>query len=131
MSVSNVPLFTQTPVWSEVQISVANTARDGTGTLGTVFTAGTNGALIDYVLMQAIVTTAAGMIRLFMNDGTNKRLFAEIATNAVTISNTVIGDRHVWAPDNNLPLPVPGTYQILAGTVNAEAWNVVAIGGAY
>lgn len=131
MATSNVPTLTQTPVLAEVQIATANTARDGTGTLGTVYTSPANGALIDYVIIQATVTTAAGMIRLFVYDGTNTRLLAEIPTAAVTPSGTVAADRHVWFPDGNLPLPLPGTYVLKAGTNNAEAWNILAVGGAF
>src|ERR1700743_191257 len=60
-------------------ISTANSNRDGTGTLGTVLTAGANGTLIPSVVVKAQGNTTAGAIRLFIFDGTNTRLFTEIS----------------------------------------------------
>src|ERR1051326_122814 len=59
-----------------VTISTANSNLDGTGTLGTVFTAsaGNKGALISSVIIKAQVSTTPGMVRLFIYDGTNTRL---------------------------------------------------------
>ncbi|NBX74718.1 MAG: hypothetical protein EBQ89_10555, partial [Alphaproteobacteria bacterium] len=67
------PNFAGTPLAGNAQISTANTNRDGTGTLGTVVTAGASGSRIEEIVIEATGTTTAGMIRLFLNDGTNTR----------------------------------------------------------
>ena len=52
------------------QISTANTNRNGTGTIGTVFTGAAGGSRIDDITITATGTTTAGVVRLFINDGT-------------------------------------------------------------
>jgi hypothetical protein len=113
-------------------LSVANTARDGTGTLATVFTAGAGGSRIDAIDLQATVTTTAGMIRLFIQDGTNARLVAEFPVLAQTPSATAVA----WSRMLNtntmtplLPIILPTGYSLRASTNNAEAFNVIAFGG--
>lgn len=73
-----------------VTISTANAGLDGSGTLGTVFTAstGNKGALISSVTVKAQVSTTPGMVRLFIYDGTNTRLLTEVQVPAVTKSAT-------------------------------------------
>lgn len=114
------------------QISTANTNRDGTGTIGTVFTAGSNGSRIDMIDLQATATTTAGMIRLFVHDGTNAILIGELPVTAVTPSGTL----PAWTAQLNtntmtqlLPITIPTGWSLRASTNNAEAFNIVAFGG--
>ena len=71
------------------QISVANTNRNGTGTLVTIFTGATNGSRVDDIYIVATGTTTAGVVRLFISDGSNIRLWQEILVTAITPSTTV------------------------------------------
>ena len=50
----------------KVLISTANSNLDGTGTLGTVLTAASNGTLIKAITVKAQVNTTEGMVRLFL-----------------------------------------------------------------
>ncbi len=60
------PVFVGTPkVWQQA-IATANTARDGTGTLADVVTAGASGSRIDKIRVVASGTTTAGVIRIFL-----------------------------------------------------------------
>jgi hypothetical protein len=117
-------------------ISTANTNRDGSGTIGTVFTAGSSGSRIDMIEVQATGTTTAGMVRLFVYDGSNARLIGEIPVVAVTPSGT----QPAWAAlmtsnpvgvVGNIPLPlvIPTGYSLRASTQNAETFNVIGFGG--
>lgn len=114
------------------QISTANTNRDGTGTIGTVFTAGANGSRIDMIDLQATGTTTAGMIRLFVHNGTNAFLLGEVPVLANTPSGTV----PAWTAQLNantmtqlLPIVLPTGWSLRASTHNAEEFNVIAFGG--
>lgn len=129
MAVTATPVFAQTPVCANGQVSAANTARDGSGTIVTLFTAGANGARIEYIRAKATVTTTAGMVRIFIstNGGTDKRLLAEINIAAATVSATVQGAEGEYRP--TLPLMLPASALIYASTHNAEAINVFAHGG--
>ena len=81
--------YAATPKCGIGQVSVTNTNRDGTGTIETVFSAGTSGSRIDAIDLKAVGTTTAGMIRLFIHDGVNARLLTEVPVTALTPSGTL------------------------------------------
>lgn len=104
------------------QISTANTNRNGTGTIGTVFTAGSNGSRIDDISIDATGTTTAGVVRLFINDGSTSYLWQEILVSAITPSTTV----QVWSYTLlNQALLLPSGWSLRASTNNAETFNVI------
>ena len=128
------PNFAAIPKVGTGALSVANTNRDGTGTIVTLFTAGSSGSRIDSIVIQATATTTAGMVRLFIHDGTNARLYDEVPVFAVTPAASV----PAWsvALGNNAPLStgryplmLPSGSSLRASTHNAEAFNVHVIGG--
>lgn len=133
MAANTTPIFTLTPVASGVRISTANTNRDGTGTLGSVKTGGTNGTRIDRVVITATGTTTAGMIRLFIDDGGGTiKAIKEISVTAITPSGTLAAFTYEWFRNDSLPLVVlPNGYILKAGTNNAESFDVMAFGGDY
>lgn len=130
MAANSAPSFTL-PVNSigHVVISTANTNLDGTGTLGTVITAGAEGTLVELVRVKATVTTTAGMVRLFLHDGTNARLHKEIDVTAATPSGTVKSFEAEYTPTK--PLKLPTGWSLRASTHNAESFVVEALGGNY
>lgn len=124
--------YASTPKCGVGQVSVANTNRDGTGAIVTVFSAGASGSRIDAIDLKAVGTTTAGMIRLFIHDGTNARLLTEVPVTAITPSGTLPS----WEAQLNtntmtqvLPLVLPTGYSLRAATNNAETFNVIALGG--
>lgn len=122
------PAFASTPRLGSAQIATANTNRDGTGTLGNVFTGGANGSRIDRVRITATVTTTAGMVRLYVYDGTNTRLIREVVVSAITVAAGTAG----FTAEIEFPggLLLPDSNHILkASTHNAETLNVFAVGG--
>jgi hypothetical protein len=120
--------FANVPRVSGVTISTANTNRDGTGTLGTVITAGANGTRIDRIRAQAIVTTTAGRVRLFLYDGANYYALEELPIAAATVSATVSGAAADVTFGDLRPLTLPSGWSIAAGTHNAEDITVTAYG---
>ncbi len=114
--------YASTPRAALGQVSTANTARDGTGTLGTIFTAGSSGSRVDDILIVATGTTTAGMVRLFVHDGTNARLWAEVPVTAVTPSGTVAAFTSTLL---NQALILPNGWSLRASTHNAETFNVI------
>lgn len=104
------------------QISVANTNRNGTGTLVTIFTGATNGSRVDDIYIVATGTTTAGVVRLFISDGSNIRLWQEILVTAITPSTTVA----VWSYTLlNQALLLENGWSLQAATNNAETFNVI------
>jgi hypothetical protein len=107
---------------AQAQISTANTNRNGTGTIATVMTGATNGTRIDDIYIVSTGTTTAGVVRLFISDGTNVRLWQEILVTAITPSTTVA----VWsAALINVGLILESGWSLQASTNNAETFNVL------
>jgi hypothetical protein len=131
---ATTPNFSATPKFGSVNITTANANRDGTGTIGTVFTAGSSGSRIDSIIIVATATTTAGMIRLFIHDGTSARLFDEIPVIAITPANSTptfnaaVGTNTPLL-SNRYPISIPTGYSLRASTHNAESFNIHAIGG--
>ena len=118
---STTAQYASTPVTEVAQISAANTSRDGTGTIADVLTAGANGTRVDDISLVATGTTTAGVVRLFLNDGTNIRLWKEILVTAVTPSTTVAVWKGVFV---DLALILATGWKIQASTHNAETFNI-------
>jgi hypothetical protein len=113
--------YAATPRTANAVLSVANTNRDGTGTIATVITAGSSGSRVDDVYITSYSTTTAGVIRLFLHDGTNARLWQEILVTAVTPSAT----QQVWSYALlNQALILATGWSLRASTNNAETFNV-------
>lgn len=117
--------YAATPRAAYTQISAANTNRDGTGTIVSVITGGTNGSRVDDITIQATGTTTAGMVRLYLSldGGTTNRLVREIAVTAATPSGTV---QAFTTSLSNLALLLPNNTAVLrASTHNAETFNII------
>lgn len=120
------PQYAATPKIGIGQLSTANTNRDGTGAIVTVLSAGASGTRIERSMIKATGTTTAGMVRLYIHDGTNARLFAEVPVPAVTPSASVPAFEDEIIFEDGLVLPA--NYSLRASTHNAEAFNVIAMG---
>lgn len=77
--------------WNANNITAANTALDGTGTVETCFTAGTNGARVNRLNVVHRGTNVATVMRFFMNNG---------ATNATAANNVLLKEATI--PANTL-----------------------------
>jgi hypothetical protein len=64
------PGFAATPRAAVGAVSAANTARDGTGTIVTVFTAGSSGSLVETIVAKATGDPADSIVNIFLHDGT-------------------------------------------------------------
>ena len=125
--------------WAAVALTAANTAKDGTGTITTVFTgnaAGNNaGNFVQKLVARALGTNVATVLRVFINNGSanttaaNNSLIAELTLPATTLSEVAA------QPDYVLPLNfvVPAGYKLncTLGTAVAAGFAVTVIGGEY
>ena len=116
------------PVIGSVLVSTANTNHDGTGTVATVITSAGAGYAIRRITVKAIVTTTAGMVRIFIYTGSAYFLWKEIAITAITVSASVAGFEYVIELFNDEELLLPSGYSIRASTHNAESFHVTAEG---
>ena len=117
-------------------IKTANTAKDGTGTVNTIFTAdATNGSYVDRVIMRPAGSNIATVVRIFVNNGganttpANNVLVAEFTCPQVTLSENS-AQVHLELP---LQIALPATYRLYAviGTSIAAGLFISAHGGDY
>jgi hypothetical protein len=120
------PAFAVTPRIASVNVATANTNRDGSGTVATLITGAATGTRIAEIVVQARVTTTAGMVRIYLYDGSSYRFFDEVAIAAATVSASVKGTR-VSTSYNNLVLP-SASWSLVVSTHNAESMDVTALG---
>jgi hypothetical protein len=130
------PIFPKNGKVSWATIATANTAKDGTGTVGTIFTAdATNGSRIDTVKVRSLGTNVATVLRIFINNGStnatagNNSLYMEQTISATTLSE-VAAQTDIEIPVD-IVLPAGYKINITIGTTVAAGLSVVAIGGDY
>ena len=123
---ADIPAFASVPATAQVQIATANTARDGTGTIGTLITAPAAGTRVDDIVICAAGTTTAGIVRMFIHDGTDYRLLQEILVTDITPSTTVAV---FVAKLTNLGIVLKSGWSLRFSTHNAETFNVVMTRG--
>lgn len=126
-----IPQFAATPKIGSVLISTADTSRTGPTNAGIVLSAGTNGTRINRVQVVATATTTAGTVRLFLHDGSNFRLVAEIPVTAITPGGTTQVFSATLSDATNidfLPIVLPNGWSLRAATHNAESFAVTAHG---
>ncbi len=135
-----------TPIYSKIGdiqwgslLLTANTAKDGTGTVVTIFTAdATNGGRVERIKVQAVGTNTATVLRIFINNGStnataaNNTLFAELTLPATTLSEVASqpDPAAVWVA---FPVVLPPGYKLNAtiGTTIAAGVILTAIAGKY
>lgn len=145
MAANTVPIYTRTGQieWNTANLTTANTAKDGTGTVAVIFTAdATNGGRVERVRAIARGTNVATVLRIFTNNG---------GTNTVAANNTLYANKSIAATTNSetaallvnelpdtvdttaFPLVLPIGHRLLAtiGTTVASGLSVTAIGGSY
>jgi hypothetical protein len=138
MAANTSPIFTGTPdiQWASPALTAANTAKDGTGTVFTVFIAdATNGGYVHKLVARAAGTNVATVLRVFINNGAanttaaNNVLFTEMTLPATTLIETAA------QPAYELPLNValPAGYKIncTIGTAVAAGYLLSVVGGKY
>ena len=123
---ATTPQYASIPKNGAVNIATANTARDGTGTMGTLITGSANGTRVDDIYITARATTTAGMIRMFLSDGTNHYMIAELIVTAVTSSATV----PAWSqPIMNQGIVLQSGWSLRFSTEKAESFNIAVTRG--
>lgn len=114
------------------QVSAANTNRDGTGTIVSLITGVAAGTRINKIRVKAVGTTTAGMVRIYFFDGTNIRMYREVAVTAITPSATVkTFEEEILFDDADAPILAGVTQELRASTHAAETFNIIVEGGDY
>lgn len=135
MPANTSPIFPVVPNVGWGKLLTANTAKDGTGTVVTVFTAGANGARVDEIRVRALGTNVATALRVFQNNGstnataTNNTLIAGSTIAAATISEVAeFGETIIQI---NKSIPAGHVINTTIGTTVAAGLQVTCYGGDY
>ena len=137
MAINTAPIFTKKGdiQWSPTALNAANTAKDGTGSVSTVFTAGADGAFVQRLVARALGTNVATVLRIFINNGgvnttaANNALIAEMTLPATTLSETVALPPYELAL--NMALPAGYKLHCTIGTAVAAGYMLAIVGGTY
>ncbi len=122
--------------WRATVLNTQNTAKDGTGTVLTCFTAdATNGGFVQRIRFRAAGTNIATVARVFINNGSanstpaNNILYDEITLAATTLSE--VAALAVYELPLNFALPPGYKLNVTLGTTVAAGYYVSVIGGKY
>jgi hypothetical protein len=135
MAQNTQPIFPLVPKINFGFVTTANTAKDGTGTIVPVFTAGAFGSRLDTIRIRARGTNVATVLRVFINNGqtnttaTNNTLFTER-----TIASTTLSEVAALAETEiSFTTALPAGYVVFVtiGTTIAAGLNVTGVGGDY
>lgn len=125
--------YAATPKVGAALLTTADTSLTAPTTVGTVLTAGASGSRIDYIEVMGVATTVAGLINLFIYDGTTYHLWQQIPVIAVTTSTTGASFTANISSNGNaniMPLTLPTGYSLRATTTVAQTGvKVIAYGG--
>lgn len=138
MAANTNPIYTKNGRidWGSAVIATANTAKDGSGTVVTAFTAdATNGSYVQRIRFRAAGSNVVTVARIFVNNGSanstpaNNILYDEITLPATTLSETAA----LALYELPLNLVLPAGYKILVtiGTTVAAGYYVSCVGGDY
>jgi len=145
MAANTAPIYTLAPdvQWGSTDgnggaagpLKTANTAKDGTGTVLTVFTAGADGSYVQEIQARSAGTNVASVMRVFLNNGSsnatiaNNILIAELQLPATTLTEiAALADYTI-----NIQRAIPAGYKlnVTLGTTVAAGYFVSCFGGNY
>lgn len=124
------PGFAATPRQGQATIATAETGLVTPTNVGTVFTAGASGSRVERLRAVGAATTAAGLVNVFLHDGSNYRLIRSIVVAVAVPSATV----PAWGSDGSGMITFEGGLMLPSGwslrvtTTIAQTIHVTADG---
>lgn len=138
MAANTAPIFSSLGdiEWGTTALTTQNTAKDGTGTVLTCFTAdATNGGFVQRIRFRAAGTNIATVARVFINNGsTNATAANNILYDEITLASTTLSEvaaLAVYELPLNFALPPGYKLNVTLGTTVAAGYYVSVIGGKY
>jgi hypothetical protein len=138
MPANTNPIFILTPNNALARTTAANTASDGTGTLVSLVTSGSNGTRVDAVRFRnsepGLTASSAMVHRIFLTDNSSQyKLIGEIATPSGAKSASAIGATSIYVFDQPIIMKSGSTMSV-AQSVYAgqqDQFDVQAFAGDY
>ena len=130
---STTAQYAATPKVGSATLTTADTSLTAPTTVGTVLSAGASGTRIDYIEIIGVATTVAGLVNLFIHDGTNYILWQQVPIVAITSATTTpafVANLSSNSNANVMPLTLPTGYSLrAAASVTQTGVRVTAYGG--
>ena len=135
MAANTNPIFALTPKVGFATLTTANTAKDGTGAVSTILTAGASGMYVDKIKAIPLGTNVASVLRVFLNNGAdqtsaaNNTLLFEKSLPATTLTEVAAQTEQVIS----IGFAIPAGYKlnVAIATAVAAGWAVSGVGGDY
>lgn len=99
------PAFAVTPHIGVASVSVANTARDGSGTIVDVISAGLTGTRINELVLKATADPADSTVTFFLHNGAAWTIFDEWDLGDAAAGSTTVASYRERRVYDNLVLP--------------------------
>lgn len=129
------PIFPLAPKAKWATLTTGNAAKDGTGTVAGVCTAGANGEFVESISAIPVGTNVASVLRVFLNNGStnttaaNNTLWYEASLPATTLTD-VAAQVPVTIPINRA-IPSGYVLNVVIGTTVAAGWQVTCNSDSY
>jgi hypothetical protein len=127
---ASTPVFASVPRIGLGSVTVANTARDGSGTLVNVLTGVAAGTRIERIVLTATNDPADSTVTMFLFDGTTNWLFDEVDLNNPAAGSATATTFRWEKRYSDLVLPSASwifkaaiTVALTAGAINVEAFG--------
>ncbi len=124
------PGFAATPRQGQASIASTELSLTAPINIGIVFVAGANGSRVERLRAVGFGATVAGLINVFLHDGTAHRLIRSISVGAAAPSATTA----TWGADGSGTISFEGGLMLPAGwslrvaTTQAQGFHVTADG---
>lgn len=119
------PSYASTPRFERGVIATADSSRTSPTSSVSIISAAAAGTILERIIIQATATTTAGMVRLFVYDGSNYSLIKEVEVVAITPSATT----PAFAVEIDMDgITLPNGRSIKASTEKSETFVVSAFG---
>ena len=133
MAAGTSPIFPNAPIVGIASL-VSNTAVTsravitGTANLTQLTATSTNGTRVDAITVKAQGNSTAGLLDIWIYNGTSSYLYDEIAYGTVTANTTTVSN---VATNTYTTLTLPPTYQLYVSQQVSSNVSVFAFGGTY
>lgn len=124
------PAFATTPRIGFASVTVANTGRDGTGTIVDALTGAAAGTRVERVVIQTTGDPADSLVTMFLHNGTSYLLFDEFDIGNPAAASTIVVGYRTEKRYDDIVLPSASWKVAFAVTValTAGAMNCFVLG---
>lgn len=123
---ATAPAFASTPKIGAGTVSTANTNRDGTGTIATIFSAGSGGSRVNWIKLKATGDPADSIVNIFLHDGSTYFLYDAVDIGDPAAASATV-DSYSNGPTAYDDLVLPTSWSVRASITVALTSGVINV----